>query len=321
MGQGYDPGHDSQKRAHGIARGRFLGEVFRSAGGIPPSCPSRKDGDSEMIRKFSSLLLGSATFVRANDFRTVAGAVLSRDAHPLLQFGKYVICGGIAFATHQIVALALGIHVFPDREYELELRGAAGSGTVGQLRRTVVLTGGGGGNVLALEVFDADGSVVAGGDAPAFGGWTAEFEQLSAIVAPHWKDGGAAIPFKDRAAAIDAVARITGYDPDGERKTHSFINNTLAFAIATVVAYILNVAFVFTPGRHAKHKEILLFIAVSMISYAGGIVAVDFVFRFLGSVESLQGVSRYLSVIANLGFAFTSAMVNYVCRKFIIFQK
>lgn len=127
--------------------------------------------------------------------------------------------------------------------------------------------------------------------------------------------------FSEKAEVIKQVAAITGYDPDIERKRHSFINNTIAFALSTVVAYILNVSFVFTSGRHSKQKEIFLFVAVSLVSYVGGMVAVELVFSYLGNIEALASITRFLSVIANLGFAFTSAMVNYVCRKFIIFQK
>lgn len=220
--------------------------------------------------------------------------------------------------THQVVALALGFYVFPDQAYDLDLRQA----TVMELpqtgRRVVTVADTGG--QLHLRVFDAKGSLVADSGEASFAHRNFEVTALRTLLAPHWGDPRA-MAFKDKATAIKQVTAITGYDPDSERKRNSFINNTIAFVVATVVAYILNVAFVFTSGRHSKRKEIFLFVAVSMVSYVGGMIAVDVVFRFLGDIEALASVTRFLSVIANLGFAVTSAMVNYVCRKFIIFQK
>ncbi|MGK0184396.1 MAG: putative flippase GtrA [Verrucomicrobiales bacterium] len=272
-----------------------------------------------MIGKLLSLLAEGFTFFRKNDLSTMMGAVLSRDAHPLLQFAKYVVCGGVAFMTHQVVALALGIYVFHDRAYDLDLRPAATSLELPQNGNRLVTIGNSGGQP-SLRVFDAEGTMVVDEAGAAFAGKENEIAELQALLADHW-DASDELPFSDQAKVINQVTEITGYDPDIERKRNSFINNTIAFAFATVVAYVLNVAFVFTSGRHSKRKEIFLFVAVSMVSYVGGMIAVDFVFRFLGDVEALASVSRFLSVIANLGFAVTSAMVNYVCRKYIIFQK
>ncbi|SKA92727.1 Putative flippase GtrA (transmembrane translocase of bactoprenol-linked glucose) [Prosthecobacter debontii] len=62
-----------------------------------------------MISHFSS----AAHFVRNNDWRTILAHVNSRDAHPLLQFIKYGICGVGAFATHQIIWVILSVTLFP----------------------------------------------------------------------------------------------------------------------------------------------------------------------------------------------------------------
>lgn len=272
-----------------------------------------------MIGKLSGLLAQGFAFFRQNDLRTVISAVLSRDSHPLLQFAKYVVCGGVAFMTHQVVALTLGIFVFHDRAYELDILPTQGGVELPQSGERQVIIGSSQ-EQLSLRVFDAEGAMVVDGRQSTFTGKEYATDELQQQLKEHRKDPEAS-SFKAKANMIKQVTEITGYDPDVERKRNSFINNTIAFAIATVVAYILNVAFVFTSGRHSKQKEIFLFVAVSMVSYVGGMVAVDFVFRFLGDIEALASVSRFLSVIANLGFAVTSAMVNYVCRKFIIFQK
>ena len=271
-----------------------------------------------MTGKLFRLLAEGFLFLRQNNLRTVTSAVLSRDAHPLLQFAKYVVCGGVAFTTHQVIALALGIFVFPDRAYEIDVQGVKVADFPPSGQRTVIISGAE--SELGLRIFDAKGNIVADGSAGAFSGKESEVAGLRTLMAEHWSAPDS-MRFSEKAELIKQVTAITGYDPDIERKKNSFINNTIAFALSTVVAYILNVAFVFTSGRHSKQKEIILFVGVSLTSYVGGMVAVDLVFRYLGNIEALAGVTRFLSVIANLGFAVTSAMVNYVCRKFIIFQK
>ncbi|MEZ5326666.1 MAG: GtrA family protein [Verrucomicrobiales bacterium] len=271
-----------------------------------------------MIGKLFSLLAEGLTFFRQNDLRTVAAAVLSRDAHPLLQFAKYIVCGGVAFTTHQVIALALGIYVFHDRAYELDIQSTRIADFPQSGQRTVII--GEADGELGLRIFDAHGGMTADGTANAFPGKEGEIARLRTLMADHWTTPES-MTFSEEAEVIKQATAITGYNPDIERKHNSFVNNTIAFALSTVVAYILNIAFVFTPGRHSKRKEITLFVGVSLISYVGGMLAVDLVFRYLGNVAALASIARFLSVIANLGFAVTSAMVNYVCRKFIIFQK
>lgn len=60
-----------------------------------------------------SQLSSAAHFVRNNDWRTILAQVNSRDAHPLLQFIKYGICGLGAFITHQVIWVALSLWAFP----------------------------------------------------------------------------------------------------------------------------------------------------------------------------------------------------------------
>ncbi len=60
-----------------------------------------------------SQISAATRFVRTNDWRTIVAQVNSRDAHPLLQFIKYGVCGLGAFATHQIIWLGLSLWFFP----------------------------------------------------------------------------------------------------------------------------------------------------------------------------------------------------------------
>jgi len=95
------------------------------------------------------------------------------------------------------------------------------------------------------------------------------------------------------------------------RNRHLLINNLLAWPFGTLVAYFLNIAFVFTPGRHSKLMEFVLFTVVSAIGFFPGIFVVNW----------LAGHLHLPSTIAQLGFVFTSVIVNFLCRKFIIFKR
>jgi putative flippase GtrA len=77
-----------------------------------------------------------------------------------------------------------------------------------------------------------------------------------------------------------------------------------------VVAYFLNIAFVFTPGRHSKWVEMVLFWIISAIGFFPGAIVVHWLAEGLG----------LSSTISQLGFVFTSVLVNFLCRKFVIFK-
>ncbi|MCF6313143.1 MAG: GtrA family protein [Verrucomicrobiales bacterium] len=51
--------------------------------------------------------------MKENDKKTVVKHVLSHDAHPLIQFGKYVTCGVMAVMIHLSVTYTLGLTIFP----------------------------------------------------------------------------------------------------------------------------------------------------------------------------------------------------------------
>jgi putative flippase GtrA len=164
-------------------------------------------------------------FVRENDFATVRRHVLSHDAHPLLQFVKYGVCGAAAFIVHIVVVNIFGATVFP---------------------------------------------------------------------------------FHDEIA-------------DGVRKTNTMINNSLGFLVSCAFAYWTNINFVFKSGRHGRMKEIYLFFAISAVSFFAGLATVPVIFDMI--LEHFPQVGKYAQHIATLSFAVTSALVNFVCRKFIIFDK
>jgi putative flippase GtrA len=97
---------------------------------------------------------------------------------------------------------------------------------------------------------------------------------------------------------------------DAERSRNFILCSAIAFLISNLIAYILNVLFVFKAGRHGFWKEFGLFYLISGISIAIG--------TGLGAllVYSL-GLSALFSYVAK---AFSSTMINYSGRKFFIFH-
>jgi putative flippase GtrA len=259
-----------------------------------------------MLGKLLNLTGEAITFVKVNDFKTVTKAVISRDVHPLMQFIKYVVCGVVAFSTHQVIALTLGQTIFRDGEFDLTLRTTPSPVVAGGHEVILTKRDSGGPNVTIShrgEQFTYIPNSVA----------STRIDQLRNLTEPCWGRPDSISP-KEKSAILNLVQEITAFDRKAVREKHSLINNSLAFLFAGALAYALNVMFVFTPGRHSKWMEITLFVLVSLVSYVGGIAAVKLVFNVFGE-------GPLLSIIANFGFAVTSAMVNFVCRKFIIFAK
>lgn len=88
------------------------------------------------------------------------------------------------------------------------------------------------------------------------------------------------------------------------------LGNALAFPAGLLVAYLTNVLWVFTTGRHSRIKEFALFTITAAIGF----------FPALFAVEGLAGYLGLSSTVAQLGFIITSVAVNFACRKFIIFK-
>lgn len=162
-------------------------------------------------------ITATARFIKHNDWATIRHAFLKKDAHPYLQFIKYVICGLAAFTTHQVVWLGVSMVFFP---------------------------------------------------------------------------------------SIDSSI------PQETRALNSGISNCIALIFSTVVAYLTNIRWVFTPGRHSRSLEIFYFFAVGAFSFAGGLAAGPWMIKIFG----------LNTLVAQLFMAVTSVLINFVCRKFFIFK-
>lgn len=103
---------------------------------------------------------------------------------------------------------------------------------------------------------------------------------------------------------------VEGGIADDLQERNAILSNLLAFPFAAAVNYVLNVKFVFTSGRHSRLHEILLFVGISFVSFAAGL--------FSGPFLISRGLNPW---IAQAGLVVGSALVNFVCRKFLVFAK
>lgn len=126
------------------------------------------------------------------------------------------------------------------------------------------------------------------------------YEEITAFL-PSWKD----------AAWLQALLRPDlPAMPESRRLTMFIVDKTLAFLVSNFTAYVTNVRWVFQSGRHSRRKELGLFYAVSGVSYLVGMgMAWLLIDRF-----SLPSSLTYGALLV------ASVMINFVCRKFLIFK-
>lgn len=111
----------------------------------------------------------------------------------------------------------------------------------------------------------------------------------------------------------DQMVRLLGLSitpiTEAIRLRNYVFDRTITFMFSNLMAYVVNALWVFTPGRHSRAREIGLFYLVSGISY------------LIGTGLSAWIIHR--GATTTTGYAVNmvcSLMINYVCRKFIIFK-
>ena len=116
---------------------------------------------------------------------------------------------------------------------------------------------------------------------------------------------------------VDHAARLLGHlgvsvtiVAETVRARNAMIDNFIAFIFSNLVAYILNIFWVFKSGRHNRIVELGLFYAVSGTSIAIGTVMMGVLIRTLG-------ITTTLAFGANV---VTSVLINYAMRKFVVFK-
>jgi len=94
------------------------------------------------------------------------------------------------------------------------------------------------------------------------------------------------------------------------RSLNSMLSNGVAFIFANMVAYVINVFWVFKPGRHNKFVEIGLFYLVSGASVIIGTSLMGFLIRYYGMQTTYAFAANIVSAV----------LINYGMRKFYIFH-
>ncbi len=94
------------------------------------------------------------------------------------------------------------------------------------------------------------------------------------------------------------------------RRLYFMINNGIAFLFSNLVAYLINFHWVFHPGRHRRHIEVILFLIVSTVSL---VIGVQFGVLLMRVFETTTTVSQLGNIVA-------SVMINFICRKYIVFK-
>lgn len=114
--------------------------------------------------------------------------------------------------------------------------------------------------------------------------------------------------------ADDPIARFLSIPASGisdsVRAWHAAADNAIAFMFSNFVVYIINITWVFEPGRHSRWKEIGMFYAVAGISVAIGIGLQSVLINFYGVQTTIAFGAMILVCL----------MINYAVRKFFIFK-
>jgi putative flippase GtrA len=97
---------------------------------------------------------------------------------------------------------------------------------------------------------------------------------------------------------------------DATRARNSMWGNGIAFVISNLVAYVINIYWVFIPGRYHWILEIALFYLVSGVAIVIGTALMGILIRRFGILTTYAFGSNL----------FTAVMINYALRKYFIFK-
>jgi putative flippase GtrA len=98
---------------------------------------------------------------------------------------------------------------------------------------------------------------------------------------------------------------------DAARTVNAAITNVICFIFSNLTAYLINIAWVFTPGRHKRIVEIGMFYAVSGVSLLIGTSLMSALIQYGGKTTSVAFFANVVSAVT----------INYAMRKFVIFKK
>ncbi|MCZ7591273.1 MAG: GtrA family protein [Kiritimatiellae bacterium] len=97
---------------------------------------------------------------------------------------------------------------------------------------------------------------------------------------------------------------------EAERSRRFVICTALAFIFSNLTAYLINIFWVFEPGRYHWAVEMALFYAVSGASVCVGTFLGWAMIRFL----------HFSTTFSYIGKLIAALLINYVCRKYLVFK-
>lgn len=97
---------------------------------------------------------------------------------------------------------------------------------------------------------------------------------------------------------------------DATRSRNSMLSNATAFLVSNLAAYLINIYWVFVPGRYHWIVEIALFYLVSGVAIVIGSSIMGVLIRRFGMLTTYAFTSNL----------FAALMINYAMRKFFIFN-
>lgn len=97
---------------------------------------------------------------------------------------------------------------------------------------------------------------------------------------------------------------------DATRSRNSMLGNGVAFLVSNMVAYLINIYWVFVPGRYHWIIELGLFYLVSGVAIAIGTSIMGVLIKRLGMLTTYAFGSNLIAAL----------MINYAMRKYFIFN-
>ena len=94
------------------------------------------------------------------------------------------------------------------------------------------------------------------------------------------------------------------------RSLNSMLSNGVAWIFSNLVAFLLNIFWVFESGRHNRIIEIGLFYLVSGVSVVIGTGLMGFLIRYYNMQTTYAAIAYLVSAV----------LINFVMRKFFIFK-
>ena len=97
---------------------------------------------------------------------------------------------------------------------------------------------------------------------------------------------------------------------DATRSRNSMLGNGAAFLVSNLVAYLINIYWVFVPGRYRWVIEIGLFYLVSGVAIAIGTSIMGVLIKRFGMLTTYAFGSNLIAAL----------LINYAMRKYFIFN-